>query len=203
VTQWRFRWHLGLHPHPLPSSTAIRCRSLRCGKAIRNSSPWCARDRPGTLSSMAAWLLFGQAGRASGPSTAALSAATASSFTGDLRAARCVARHAGSMLSGASPSRSTLPFLFATRGRRRRLWARSLPTAEEPIRCLRPGQAEHRSKNEGERSKNEGEGGAGAARPRPAKRGRLPRRDQPPLRRLARRPTLKVRPTRSLRPRSD
>jgi hypothetical protein len=51
---------------------------------------------------------YGEAGRASGPSTTALPAAMASSFTGDLRAARCVARDAGSVLGGGPlPMRST------------------------------------------------------------------------------------------------
>ena len=75
--------------------------------------PWCARRR--TPRSSEVWLRLGEAGRASGPSTAALPAATASLFTGDLRAARCVARHAGSMLSGGPPPScsTSLPFPMA------------------------------------------------------------------------------------------
>ncbi len=47
-----------------------------------------------------AWSRPGETGRANEPSTAALAAATPSSFTGNLRAARCVGRHAGRMPSG-------------------------------------------------------------------------------------------------------
>jgi hypothetical protein len=63
---------------------------------------------------MEAWSRLGEAGRPSGPITAALLAATASSFTSNLRAARCVARHAGSMSSGGpSPSCSTFLWLIS------------------------------------------------------------------------------------------
>jgi hypothetical protein len=107
--------------------------------AIR--SPWGATPR--TPRSRETWSPRGEAGRANGQSTAALSAATASSFTGNLRAARCVARQAGSMLSGGRSRQlpDGVGLLSGTRSQRRRLHAPSPPAAEESIRYLRPGKA--------------------------------------------------------------
>ena len=119
----------------------------------------------------------GRGRKGNGQSTAALSAATASSFTGNLRAARCVARHAGSMLSGGR-SRScatALPFSLA-------------PEASD-VASTRPLRQRPRSRSDTftrakpeHRSKKGAEGKARAARLRPyGKRGRaLPRRARPP-----------------------
>jgi hypothetical protein len=112
--------------------------------AIR--SPWGATPR--TPRSRETWSPRGEAGRANGQSTAALSAATASSFTGNLRAARCVARQAGSMLSGGRSRQlpDGVGLLSGTRSQRRRLTRppRQRPRSRSPtfVRA----KPEHRSK---------------------------------------------------------
>jgi hypothetical protein len=146
--------------------------------AIRSWSPWGATPR--TPRSRETWSPRGEAGRANGQSTAALSAATASSFTGNLRAARCVARQAGSILSGGRSRQlpDGVGLLSGTRSQRRRLHAPSPPAAEESIRYLRPGKA-GASLEKGRRRKSS------RSSPPPVhsygKRGRaLPRRARPP-----------------------
>jgi hypothetical protein len=131
VRQWRFRRHLSRHLHPLHSATAIRSRSSSGARAIRRWSPSCVRPRtPRSL-------------LASGPSTTALAAATASSFTCDLRAARCCREGRWEQVEW-RPSAQLLDdraLPFGTQSQRRRLHAPSSATAEEPIRYLRSGQA--------------------------------------------------------------
>jgi len=74
-------------------------------------------------------LAAGGGRKGKGPSTTAPPAATASSFTGNLRAARCVARRAGSMLSGvpsrSCPTTSASSRPSGTRSRRREIAASS------------------------------------------------------------------------------
>src|SRR6266545_1647544 len=154
---------------------AISCRSSSCGRGTPSWSPWCARPR--TPRPREAWLRLGEAGWASGPSTAALPVATASSSTGKLRAARCVAKRAGSMLSGGpSPSCSTTPpFPLAPE-------ASDVASRRLPRQGPRSRTATFARVKPKHRSKNDAEGGARAARLRAeGKRAQaLPRRDRPP-----------------------
>jgi hypothetical protein len=141
VRQWRLRRPLSRHLHLLHSSTAIRCRS---SSFARGDPELVALVREAEDSEAKGGLVAAGGGR-KGKRAEYRCAACGYGIVVYGRPSGCPMCSEARWEHVAWPPFSRLlddlALPFGTQSRRRRLQAPSSPTAEEPIRYLRPGQA--------------------------------------------------------------